>query len=106
MPGSFFAPGPRQHRAGVGLVRALVLGEAHVAVDAEQRRLAVALERRFRLGEAGREVLDQIAERPLDLVLVDRAVGLEPVLGLVEGERLEEGNGLRAEAGKGHGANS
>ena len=56
----------------------------------------------FALAKRGREVFDQVAERPLDLALVDRAVGLEPFLGLVEGERLEERHRLRAETSKGH----
>ena len=48
-PGIVLSPRPGQHDAGIGLVRILVGGEAHVAMDAEQRGLAVALDRNFRL---------------------------------------------------------
>ena len=51
-PGIVLGSAARHHRADVGLVEALVLGEAHVAVDAEQRRLAVALQRDFRFAKA------------------------------------------------------
>src|SRR5271166_5507148 len=67
-------------------------------MDAEHRRLAVALDRDFRFSEPQRDILDELAHRPLDRGLVSVAVGLEPFPALMEGERFEERQRLRTEA--------
>src|SRR5271157_5075012 len=88
----------RENGPGMGLVGALVLGKADVAVEPEQRGLAVAPQRDAGVGEGGGKVFDEIAERGLDLRFVSCAVFLEPFPGLMEAERLEEGQGVGAES--------
>src|SRR5271165_6455665 len=100
--GVVLGPGPGHGDARVGLVRVLVLGEAHVAVDAENRRLAVAFDRNLRPGEASRRLLDQVAHRRLDRGLISSAVLFEPFPRLVERQRLEERQRLRPESLKRH----
>ena len=95
--GIVLRPGTCHRDAGVGLVGILVLGEAHVPVDAEERRLAVALDRDFRLRELERRVLDEVAHRTLDAAFVGSPVLLEPFLRLVERQRLEERQRLAPE---------
>ncbi len=90
--------------AGVGLVGALVLGEAHVAVDAEERaadRPRIGVEVGADLGQARPEIADELLRRMAQLLLVALLVGLEPlavVVGLEVAQELEE---LRAEVGSG-----
>src|SRR5271170_1149475 len=91
-----------QHGAGVGFVRALVLRKPDVAVEPKERAFSVAPERQLGLGEGGGQILDEIAERRLDVPLIGRAIVLEPFLALMKCEGFEEGQGVRAEAGKGH----
>src|SRR6202167_5026414 len=100
--GIAFPPRPGQRNAGVGLVRVLVQGETHVAVDAECGRLAVAPEWDFRMSEPLCDILEQVCHRPLRGALVSGAVRLEPLPALMELERLEEWQRLGAEALEGH----
>jgi hypothetical protein len=89
-----------QHGPGIRLVRPLVLREPDVPVQAEDRA-PVAAERQVECLEPCREIADQIQQRRLDLALVDPPVLLEPRLVLVEGERLQKSERLRAEAREG-----
>jgi hypothetical protein len=88
----------RHHRAGMGLVRALVLGEADVAVQTEDGTLAVGFQRHPLLRESGGEVVEEGNHRPEDVGLIERAVGIEPFLALVKFQRLEKRQRVRAEA--------
>ena len=92
---------PRQHRAGVGLVGLLVLGEAHVAVDAEHRAPGIPAQRRAGVRERGRHRRDQRGERRQHDPLVAGLVGGEPRPVLVGGDILEKGEGIRREAVEG-----
>src|SRR6476660_5972586 len=74
----------------VGLVRRLVLREPDVAVDAEHRPLRIAADLGSEFGEPDVEILDQLAHRGADIVLVDVAMRLEPGLLIVAGELPEE----------------
>ena len=87
----------------MGLVRIFVLGEAHVAIDAEQRALGVAAQGRLGLGEPRGKVGHEGGERVADLGFIARFVGEKPGAVVVEAKLAEEGEGVRREAGEGGG---
>ena len=92
--------------ARVGLVGALVPGEARVPVDAEQGA-AVGPGIRAKAGadarEAGGEIRDEPDRRGLHISLVARLVQREPLAVVVCGELGEEFEGGRGETGAVHG---
>ena len=67
----------------MGLVGRLVLGEANVPIDPEHGAFDVPADFRSEAGKADVELLDQLAHRRPDFLLVFVAVGLEPGLGVV-----------------------
>ena len=84
--------GPGRHRgAQGGLVRGLVLAEAQVPVDAEQLGRAQV---GHVAAEPGRGRLDQGGERRLDLLLEQRPVGVEELLGVALLQVLQERQAL------------
>ena len=91
---------PREARPDVGLVRRLVLAEAGVAVDPEDRALRVGLERDAArleaLGERGDERLQRLLEEPLVIGLARLEPGPVVVRGEV-GEELDRFGGEAAE---------
>src|SRR3954463_1037560 len=91
--------------AAVRLVRALVLREPGVAVDAEERAAArprIGHQVRTDLDQPGREGLDEVERRLPDVGLVARPVGLEPVAVVVLAQLGEEREQRWRERG-GHG---
>jgi hypothetical protein len=93
--------GVRPPGGDVGLVRALVGGEANVAVDAEH-----GLVRGTDMGggdveEVVVEAVDEGEQRGLERALVDGLAGVEPVAGVVLLEAAEELEGFGGEEGFG-----
>src|SRR5688572_18738624 len=83
--------------AGVRLVRRLVLGEADVAIDPEHRAPDVTADLGGDASEADVHLLDQLAHRLPNLVLVFLAVILEPGFAVVALELPEEAKGSTGE---------
>src|SRR5690606_10570077 len=91
-----------QARALPGLVRGLVVGEARVAVDAEQRAAhfrRVGAEMRAHPGQRDLQVAEQALERLAHVGLVVRLVGLAPGALVVAGQGAEELQALVGEVG-------
>src|SRR5690606_13388867 len=100
--GPFAAALMAQTRALRALVRRLVVGEACVAVDAEQRaphRARVGAEVRADRGHRRLQVADQAQERLAYVRLVVGAVGLEPGLVVVSRQAAQEAQAGIAEVG-------
>jgi hypothetical protein len=75
----------------VGLVGLLVLGEPHVAVDAEHALLGIARQRQVARREGAVQGVDQGAQGGLQTLVIDDAVGGEPVAVVVGGQARQEG---------------
>src|SRR5690348_11363820 len=94
-----------QSCTGPGLVRRLVAGEAHVALDAEQRaahlaRVGTVMPADLR--QRGLQVGDQAKVRFAHVVFVFGLVGLEPGAVVVARERAEKTEGRGGKIGVGH----
>ena len=74
----------RHHRPRMGLVGTLVLGEADVPVEPEDRTLAVGLERNAAFGEGCGQIVEKRHHRLENVALIERPVLLEPFLALME----------------------
>jgi len=88
--------------ADPGLVGALVLREADVAMDAEQRPLAgprVGVEVAADTAQPRRELGDELLRRVEQVLLVACPVGLEPVAVVVARQVAQKGKQSRTEGG-------
>src|SRR5690606_21228036 len=100
--GHFTAALMEQARALPALVRRLAVGEARVAVDAEQRaahRARIGAEVRADRGQRRLQVADQAQEGLAHVRLVVGAVGLEPGLVVVSRQAAQEAQAGIAEVG-------
>src|SRR5438445_9706726 len=80
------------------VVGPFVLGEPHIAIDAEQRLLAVTAQAEPGVRETLCQRVDEIAKRIAQFLFEQVAVFQEPLPALVEVQRLQERDSLLAEA--------